>query len=51
MEKNQILSKTKDADLCFPADDEKAKKDAGKWWKPWVSQPGGELSKHCSVLS
>ncbi|KAE8293253.1 Piezo-type mechanosensitive ion channel component 2 Protein FAM38B [Larimichthys crocea] len=24
------------------ADDEKAKKDAGKWWKPWVSQPGVE---------
>ncbi|XP_035014498.2 piezo-type mechanosensitive ion channel component 2 [Hippoglossus stenolepis] len=23
-------------------DDEKAKKDAGKWWKPWVSQPGVE---------
>lgn len=25
-----------------PDDDEKAKRDAGKWWKPWVSQPGGE---------
>ncbi|XP_041801905.1 piezo-type mechanosensitive ion channel component 2 [Chelmon rostratus] len=24
------------------ADDEKAKRDAGKWWKPWVSQPGVE---------
>ncbi|XP_068453642.1 piezo-type mechanosensitive ion channel component 2 [Clinocottus analis] len=24
------------------SDDEKAKKDAGKWWKPWVSQPGVE---------
>ncbi|KAK1898996.1 Piezo-type mechanosensitive ion channel component 2, partial [Dissostichus eleginoides] len=24
------------------ADDEKAKKDVGKWWKPWVSQPGVE---------
>ncbi|XP_037629066.1 piezo-type mechanosensitive ion channel component 2 isoform X2 [Sebastes umbrosus] len=23
-------------------DDEKAKKDAGKWWKPWVSKPGVE---------
>ncbi|XP_031142000.1 piezo-type mechanosensitive ion channel component 2 [Sander lucioperca] len=23
-------------------DDEKAKRDAGKWWKPWVSQPGVE---------
>ncbi|XP_059190060.1 piezo-type mechanosensitive ion channel component 2 [Centropristis striata] len=23
-------------------DDEKAKKDAGKWWKPWVSTPGVE---------
>eukprot|EP00066_Takifugu_rubripes_P026302 XP_011615568.1 PREDICTED: piezo-type mechanosensitive ion channel component 2-like [Takifugu rubripes] len=22
-------------------DEEKAKRDAGKWWKPWVSQPGG----------
>uniref|UniRef100_A0A672GNJ7 Uncharacterized protein n=1 Tax=Salarias fasciatus TaxID=181472 RepID=A0A672GNJ7_SALFA len=22
--------------------DEKAKRDAGKWWKPWVSKPGGE---------
>ena len=27
---------------CFPDDEEKAKTDAGKWWKPWVSQPGGE---------
>lgn len=33
---------TKPIDLCFPDDDEKAKKDAGKWWKPWVSKPGGE---------
>ncbi|KAM6930104.1 piezo-type mechanosensitive ion channel component 2 [Lycodopsis pacificus] len=24
------------------SDDEKAKKDAGKWWKPWVSKPGVE---------
>ncbi|XP_078144364.1 piezo-type mechanosensitive ion channel component 2 [Centroberyx gerrardi] len=31
-----------DQGLCFPDDDEKAKKDAGKWWKPWVSQPGVE---------
>ncbi|XP_034551393.1 piezo-type mechanosensitive ion channel component 2 [Notolabrus celidotus] len=23
-------------------DDEKAKRDAGKWWKPWVSKPGVE---------
>ncbi|XP_041859109.1 piezo-type mechanosensitive ion channel component 2 [Melanotaenia boesemani] len=23
-------------------DDEKAKRDAGKWWKPWVSTPGVE---------
>ncbi|CAJ1085575.1 piezo-type mechanosensitive ion channel component 2 [Xyrichtys novacula] len=23
-------------------DDEKAMKDAGKWWKPWVSKPGVE---------
>nr|XP_020470497.1 piezo-type mechanosensitive ion channel component 2-like [Monopterus albus] len=23
-------------------DEEKAKRDAGKWWKPWVSQPGVE---------
>ncbi|XP_061592541.1 piezo-type mechanosensitive ion channel component 2 [Cololabis saira] len=23
-------------------DDEKAKRDAGKWWKPWVSRPGVE---------
>lgn len=27
-----------------PDDDEKAKRDAGKWWKPWVSQPGGEAA-------
>lgn len=26
--------------------DEKAKRDAGKWWKPWVSQPGGEQRLH-----
>ncbi|KAM9342468.1 piezo-type mechanosensitive ion channel component 2 [Pholidichthys leucotaenia] len=24
------------------SDDEKAKRDAGKWWKPWVSKPGVE---------
>ncbi|GAA6220059.1 piezo-type mechanosensitive ion channel component 2-like [Lates japonicus] len=23
-------------------DDEKSKRDAGKWWKPWVSKPGVE---------
>nr|XP_061802951.1 piezo-type mechanosensitive ion channel component 2-like [Nerophis lumbriciformis] len=23
-------------------DEEKAKRDAGKWWKPWVSRPGVE---------
>uniref|UniRef100_UPI0037E7B47C piezo-type mechanosensitive ion channel component 2 n=1 Tax=Semicossyphus pulcher TaxID=241346 RepID=UPI0037E7B47C len=23
-------------------DEEKAKRDAGKWWKPWVSKPGVE---------
>ncbi|XP_053280799.1 piezo-type mechanosensitive ion channel component 2 [Pleuronectes platessa] len=28
--------------LANTGDDEKAKKDAGKWWKPWVSQPGVE---------
>uniref|UniRef100_H3D382 Uncharacterized protein n=1 Tax=Tetraodon nigroviridis TaxID=99883 RepID=H3D382_TETNG len=27
---------------CLPGDEEKAKRDAGKWWKPWVSQPGVE---------
>lgn len=32
--------------LCFSGDDEKAKRDAGKWWKPWVSQPGGEQQHH-----
>ncbi|XP_068607432.1 piezo-type mechanosensitive ion channel component 2 [Brachionichthys hirsutus] len=30
-----------DQERMNPAD-EKAKKDAGKWWKPWVSQPGVE---------
>lgn len=30
--------------MCVTDDDEKAKRDAGKWWKPWVSQPGGERS-------
>lgn len=28
--------------LWFSGDEEKAKRDAGKWWKPWVSRPGGE---------
>lgn len=32
--------------MCLPDDEEKAKRDAGKWWKPWVSQPGGE-QKSC----
>ncbi|KAF7209479.1 piezo-type mechanosensitive ion channel component 2-like [Nothobranchius furzeri] len=31
-----------DQDLASPDDDERAKRDAGKWWKPWVSQPGVE---------
>ncbi|XP_047463265.1 piezo-type mechanosensitive ion channel component 2 [Mugil cephalus] len=31
-----------DQKMLTPVDDEKAKKDAGKWWKPWVSQPGVE---------
>ena len=22
-------------------EEEKSKMDAGKWWKPWVSTPGG----------
>ncbi|XP_028266562.1 piezo-type mechanosensitive ion channel component 2 [Parambassis ranga] len=30
------------ADQVTQDDDEKAKADAGKWWKPWVSQPGVE---------
>ncbi|XP_015233211.1 PREDICTED: piezo-type mechanosensitive ion channel component 2-like [Cyprinodon variegatus] len=29
-------------ELETPGDEEKAKKDAGKWWKPWVSRPGVE---------
>lgn len=45
-EKQQISAITEQIDLCFPGDDEKAKRDAGKWWKPWVSQPGGELQHH-----
>lgn len=32
-----------------PDDDEKAKRDAGKWWKPWVSQPGGEQQLHADT--
>nr|XP_046251923.1 piezo-type mechanosensitive ion channel component 2 [Scatophagus argus] len=31
-----------DQEQVTQAEDEKAKKDAGKWWKPWVSQPGVE---------
>ncbi|XP_072222975.1 piezo-type mechanosensitive ion channel component 2 [Leuresthes tenuis] len=31
-----------DQELVAQADDEKAQRDAGKWWKPWVSQPGVE---------
>ncbi|XP_076734493.1 piezo-type mechanosensitive ion channel component 2 [Maylandia zebra] len=31
-----------DQEQVTPGDDEKAKRDAGKWWKPWVSQPGVE---------
>ncbi|KAK2851179.1 hypothetical protein Q5P01_007455 [Channa striata] len=31
-----------DQDQVTLGDDEKAKMDAGKWWKPWVSQPGVE---------
>lgn len=34
----------------LPDDEEKAKRDAGKWWKPWVSRPGGEhqvCTTHC----
>ncbi|XP_060912625.1 piezo-type mechanosensitive ion channel component 2 [Labrus mixtus] len=30
------------ADPVTSGDDEKAKGDAGKWWKPWVSKPGVE---------
>lgn len=33
-----------------PDDDEKAKRDAGKWWKPWVSQPGGEQQTHVGKM-
>lgn len=29
-------------EMCVADSDEKAKRDAGKWWKPWVSKPGGE---------
>lgn len=35
--------------MCFPDDDEKAKRDAGKWWKPWVSRPGGEQRHHVTL--
>ncbi|XP_024915441.1 piezo-type mechanosensitive ion channel component 2 [Cynoglossus semilaevis] len=35
-------SLTPDQEQTTLGDDEKAKKDAGKWWKPWVSQPGVE---------
>lgn len=38
------------SDLCFPDDDEKAKRDAGKWWKPWVSRPGGEQQHHTTLI-
>ncbi|KAL6119927.1 uncharacterized protein ACO6RY_04388 [Pungitius sinensis] len=31
-----------DAEQEALRDDENAKKDAGKWWKPWVSKPGVE---------
>ncbi|XP_062282616.1 piezo-type mechanosensitive ion channel component 2 [Scomber scombrus] len=31
-----------DQEQVTAGDDEKAKRDAGKWWKPWVSQPGVE---------
>ncbi|XP_075993194.1 piezo-type mechanosensitive ion channel component 2 [Genypterus blacodes] len=31
-----------DEDKIAQDDEEKAKKDAGKWWKPWVSRPGVE---------
>ncbi|KAM7404453.1 hypothetical protein PAMP_011798 [Pampus punctatissimus] len=31
-----------DQEQVTPGDDEKAKRDAGKWWKPWVSKPGVE---------
>ncbi|XP_067447829.1 piezo-type mechanosensitive ion channel component 2 [Thunnus thynnus] len=31
-----------DQERVTPGDDEKAKRDAGKWWKPWVSRPGVE---------
>ncbi|CAG6021218.1 unnamed protein product [Menidia menidia] len=53
MEKIKSKQKSRPAeadDVGLPADpeqvpqddDEKAKQDAGKWWKPWVSQPGVE---------
>ncbi|XP_029291030.1 LOW QUALITY PROTEIN: piezo-type mechanosensitive ion channel component 2 [Cottoperca gobio] len=53
MEKIKSKQKSKPAAADTPAlpavqeqetlsDDEKAKRDAGKWWKPWVSQPGVE---------
>uniref|UniRef100_A0A673ABJ4 Uncharacterized protein n=1 Tax=Sphaeramia orbicularis TaxID=375764 RepID=A0A673ABJ4_9TELE len=28
--------------ITFSDEEEKAKRDAGKWWKPWVSKPGVE---------
>ncbi|XP_056158031.1 piezo-type mechanosensitive ion channel component 2-like, partial [Lampris incognitus] len=31
-----------DEQRCFPDENEKAMRDAGKWWKPWVSGPGVE---------
>lgn len=49
-ENQQISAITEQIDLCFPDDDEKAKRDAGKWWKPWVSQPGGEPQHHTTCL-
>ncbi|KAK7884332.1 hypothetical protein WMY93_027455 [Mugilogobius chulae] len=49
MEKIKSKQKGRPAPKELPAaeeptecDEDKAKKDAGKWWKPWVSTPGVE---------
>ncbi|XP_034027616.1 piezo-type mechanosensitive ion channel component 2 [Thalassophryne amazonica] len=46
-QKNRPATKDKkgppaDQEQSTKADDEKVNRDGGKWWKPWVSQPGVE---------
>ncbi|XP_028308279.1 LOW QUALITY PROTEIN: piezo-type mechanosensitive ion channel component 2 [Gouania willdenowi] len=44
-QKSKPAEKTKlpvDPEQVLLGDEEKAKRDAGKWWKPWVSKPGVE---------